>query len=382
MKKIILIIIILVILIIGGAGYYLFFIDNMPSPAVPSPITVSPSPVSTESIPAGENAYDNYKKMESMFDKDGGTLHTPTSPQYMRLLNLKNIPTSQDIPVLHQLIEQYKPALDEYEQFAQKQRCQFPSEPLPKGPLTYTQLTSNTSIPIPNFLIFQIASKLMVLKGKLAELENRPEEAVHCYISVIKAGNHFNQNSLIYRLIGVASSNMGIQAMIEFLNKPNSVNQANFAFEAMKEIEPPQELNLVSLSDFEAGLRIKDITDISESVKETLEKIASPSLSSASTRYIYENAKQELAYLGAALRAYQSQNQKMPETLDSLTPSILTNIPKDPFSGMQLHYINHGAEVLIYSVGPDKIDDQGRTEFQPNSNMTGNGDIVARLAVQ
>ena len=49
-----------------------------------------------------------------------------------------------------------------------------------------------------------------------------------------------------------------------------------------------------------------------------------------------------------------------PETLESLTPALLPRVPIDMFDGMALRYTLRDGRPLLYSVGHDAIDDDGR----------------------
>ena len=60
-----------------------------------------------------------------------------------------------------------------------------------------------------------------------------------------------------------------------------------------------------------------------------------------------------------ALRAYQSDNQKLPSTLLELVPQYISEIPKDPFDDQELKY--DANKKIIYSIGKD-LQDSGGSE--------------------
>jgi hypothetical protein len=95
-----------------------------------------------------------------------------------------------------------------------------------------------------------------------------------------------------------------------------------------------------------------------------------------------------LLELQIALHAYRISHGSYPRDLKSLTPAILTMIPLDPFTDNQpFHYSPNADKYLLYSVGPDAVDNGGtpiiRTEqsdamekylvFEPDQK----GDFVA-----
>jgi hypothetical protein len=62
-----------------------------------------------------------------------------------------------------------------------------------------------------------------------------------------------------------------------------------------------------------------------------------------------------------ALAAYQRDNGKFPKTSDALAPKYLATIPQDLFSGKSLIYRPSADGYLLYSVGVNGRDDDGRS---------------------
>lgn len=67
---------------------------------------------------------------------------------------------------------------------------------------------------------------------------------------------------------------------------------------------------------------------------------------------------------GLACKVYRNTNGRYPERLEALVPSVLTEVPLDPFTGKPLLYRLSGDELLIYSVGSNGRDDGGRQTYQ------------------
>ena len=253
--------------------------------------------------------------------------------------------------------------------------------PFPKGTLTLTIISTLSQQPVPDLTVLQTISKLMILRGKLAELENLPEEAIDDYGMVIKFGKHMDQSLLINRLVGIVIRNNGSQAMIDLLTKPESVSVAKKAFAKMQELDQPPLFDLNSVQDYEPGLRVQDIpADILKIIDPTGTKLTIDT-NPIITKYNVGYAKQELAYLAAALRVYQSNNQKMPEKLESLVPDLLHSIPQDPFSNAPFIYAKQGEDYVLYSIGPDMTDDRAQINYDAIKDTTKGGDIVAHLAI-
>ncbi len=67
---------------------------------------------------------------------------------------------------------------------------------------------------------------------------------------------------------------------------------------------------------------------------------------------------------GLACKAFRNVNRRYPERLEELVPSLLPEVPLDPFSGKPLIYRLSGDGILIYSVGSNGRDDGGRQTYQ------------------
>ncbi len=77
----------------------------------------------------------------------------------------------------------------------------------------------------------------------------------------------------------------------------------------------------------------------------------------------------------AALHCYRSERENYPQTLAELIPKYLDSIPADSFGGSPLKYRRKGAGFLLYSVGPDLKNDDGRSIL--GNVHSGPGDVVA-----
>jgi hypothetical protein len=89
-----------------------------------------------------------------------------------------------------------------------------------------------------------------------------------------------------------------------------------------------------------------------------------------------------------ALRAYHLVFSRYPVNLDDLVPKYLPLVPTDPFSdGRPLEYRLAGSTYILYSVGPDGVDDGGQPIYGSTENdktyvvssQSEKGDIVAGI---
>ncbi len=86
---------------------------------------------------------------------------------------------------------------------------------------------------------------------------------------------------------------------------------------------------------------------------------------------------QENLLLAFALAAYYSDEKQYPRSLSELSPKYLKEIPKDLFSGKPLIYKPKADGYLLYSVGPNGKDDEGRPH-----DLTLQGDDIAVVMPQ
>jgi hypothetical protein len=97
-------------------------------------------------------------------------------------------------------------------------------------------------------------------------------------------------------------------------------------------------------------------------------------IQSAAERFEQEQRNLHLAFL---LAAYQQDHGRYPEKLDELVPKYLVNIPNDFFSDKPLIYRPEGKGYLLYSVGPNGTDEEGRG---PDDEPRGD-DLSVRMPV-
>jgi ABC-type transport system involved in multi-copper enzyme maturation permease subunit len=90
-----------------------------------------------------------------------------------------------------------------------------------------------------------------------------------------------------------------------------------------------------------------------------------------------ENARLRSAVVALAVERYRRKYGRWPDTLDALVPAFLPEVPLDPHDGKRLRYRRLTDGVVIYSVGPDLIDDGGKLD---RLNRSGGGmDVGVQL---
>ena len=103
----------------------------------------------------------------------------------------------------------------------------------------------------------------------------------------------------------------------------------------------------------------------------------------------YDQTENRLLMTVCALRAYRLDHGSYPSTLADLVPTYLRGMPVDPFSpGSPLAYRKTPKSFILYSIGPDIVDDGGKPATGKRSGdnpggtevqMDSKGDIVAGI---
>jgi hypothetical protein len=86
-----------------------------------------------------------------------------------------------------------------------------------------------------------------------------------------------------------------------------------------------------------------------------LTKILAPAISRVKVMHNEMIAEVRITQAGLALLQYIQSRENLPDTLETLK---LQNI-NDPFSELPLHYKSQEQGFILYSVGPDKKDNDG-----------------------
>jgi hypothetical protein len=104
-----------------------------------------------------------------------------------------------------------------------------------------------------------------------------------------------------------------------------------------------------------------------------LMSILGPSLSRAFETLARVEAKDACAQTAVAMTRFRLDHGTLPSHLDDLVPAYLDSVPLDPFDGHPLRLAVKNDRRIIYSVGPELVDDGGADLVQ------GKGDIVFNL---
>jgi type II secretory pathway pseudopilin PulG len=88
-------------------------------------------------------------------------------------------------------------------------------------------------------------------------------------------------------------------------------------------------------------------------------------------------AQQRLVQIALAIEQYRIVENRPPNSLLELTPKFLPEVPTDPFDDKEIRYRKEGDSYVIYSIGPDRVDDGGKKQISRASTFDHpRGDIL------
>jgi hypothetical protein len=96
----------------------------------------------------------------------------------------------------------------------------------------------------------------------------------------------------------------------------------------------------------------------------------------AEVAYKRSVARLRLLFTDLALRAFRQENSTGPEILSDLVPRYLAAVPLDPFGTGPLVYRPAPDGGLLYSIGPDGLDDGGQSLTETALKSRLRGDVL------
>ena len=202
-------------------------------------------------------------------------------------------------------------------------------------------------------------------EGKLAEQEGRTADAINAYLSVIRLGHECARGGAVTdRFHSVSGDHFGLTNLRRMKDrltagecrdvvKALQVIDANR--EPLADIWPRDEAYMKMMKIFETGVRERlwyswfTLTGKKQRLRQDCERI-----------FTRSDAYLRLFLSGMAVRCFYLEHGTYPANLADLMPNYLDAMPLDPFGGKPLHYRRTSQGFLLYSVGPDGIDDDGK----------------------
>jgi hypothetical protein len=231
-----------------------------------------------------------------------------------------------------------------------RHRCAVPTE---------TQITNFANIS-GDLIALKSLARVLSAEGRLAEMENRPADAARSYVDAIHLGSAMSAGGLIInRLVGIACEGVGSIRLVKLLPKLNC-EQVRPLIADLQKIDdttvPWREVvqNENRFARAELGRYPNPIKLVSEVWQ------ARDTRRASAEHHDLAAARLRLLIVELALRAYRCDEGKEPGSLTQLVTKYLQHLPMDPFSGNPLVYRAAGTNWVLYSLGPDRVDDGGK----------------------
>ncbi len=218
---------------------------------------------------------------------------------------------------------------------------------------------TNFAMVLPDVGDLKRLAQLLAAEGRLAELEHRPGDAARSYAQAIELGNAVSRGGiLIHRLVGIAIQAIGGTRLARLIPELDPK-----AARPIMQLLDQADTNAVHWTEIQRNERLFARHELKK-----LPSFVSTVVSWWTSRSVKEKTRERdsavlahirLMALELALRCYAAENNGAPAKLEELVPKYLSHLPADPFSGLAFIYKPQQTNWLVYSVGPDGVDDGG-----------------------
>lgn len=230
-----------------------------------------------------------------------------------------------------------------------------------------------TTTHMPQMPLHKALAQLLVAEGMVHLHEGRTNEAARSFADCILFGHAVNRHGLLIDdLVGIACQGIGAKQLVPVLPNVSSNVLRNIlrdmvALEASR--EPASRIiqrDRQWAAEAYGPLRTMWLRIVTpKAIRDAEAKFESKHLRSVATL--------RLVTAEVAVRLYQSEKGNPPATLAEVVPGLLPAVPLDPFSKSALVYRPSSNSFVLYSVGPDRKDDQGTPVGRANMEK---GDLV------
>ncbi|HVT29914.1 MAG TPA: hypothetical protein VHE81_17990 [Lacipirellulaceae bacterium] len=222
------------------------------------------------------------------------------------------------------------------------------------------------SLPVTDIQNFRSVARAIAGKARLAELEGRFSDAAQCSLEGIAFGQAISRGGLLIdALVGNACAGINMYRLYHERDRIPAEELARCVDRLQKldaNIEPFDEVWYRDRvwSQRTNGWHGHLQQLLGDIIKQTWDFIFIRSDQIPAT-YKAHQAKLRLAMLEFALTRFHHELGRWPASINELTPKYILAIPVDPFdpNGRPLKYRKTASGYVVYSVGPNQIDDGG-----------------------
>ena len=202
-------------------------------------------------------------------------------------------------------------------------------------------------------------ARAFAAEGRQADLDGQMDKAVQCGLEIIELANACGQGGLIVdRMVAGGVHYTALFSLHQHVKKLTKVD----AMRLLKKLqisplrpEPPEVIlprEKVLFRSINGSLQTIMMTGFIRSQRQQ-------SVETMQTSDKQHAVVESLLQTHLALHAYRIDNGQLPKKLDALVPDYLAGVPRDGFSGNPILYRPKEKGYLLYSVGPDGVDDEG-----------------------
>jgi hypothetical protein len=117
-------------------------------------------------------------------------------------------------------------------------------------------------------------------------------------------------------------------------------------------------------------------TQLLNEPKLSLNRLLMPAIQPCCEGVARAGALHQALRLGVATEKYQLHHGRLPARLEDLAPEFIPSVPTDPFDGKPMKMKRTKRGLVVYSVGPDGIDNGGTPIPPPSIGAKQTGDIT------
>jgi len=202
-------------------------------------------------------------------------------------------------------------------------------------------------------------ANLLAAEGRLRELEQRPGEAARCYAEATRLGVGISDGVIIDRLVGIACEAIGETRLMRLVPSLNA-SQIRSLLPTLNAAET-NEVTWDAVLRHEQRFARAQVGRYSNPIMLVAGWwMARASVRRASEKHDLAVARLRLLITELALRERRLEGKPPPASLEAMVPATLSRLPRDPFGNGPLVYRPQGTNWLLYSLGPDRVDNGGQ----------------------
>jgi hypothetical protein len=219
-------------------------------------------------------------------------------------------------------------------------------------------------------------AQLMAGEARLAVMEGRTKDAARIYVETMRFGSELSRGgSLIHHLVSIGCEAIGAAPLAKLLPALTCEEEHPLIL-ALEQIDREQ-VRWDEVWRLEKIFMRHEIGKTPYPIRLIEEWLQARSYKkNEEQKHNRNDARVRLLATELALRCFQFDHGRAPSRLEELVPKYLQRVPQDPFSGQPLVYSGQGTHWLLYSIGPNRVDDGGLPVGKGWSNQVSNGDLL------